>query len=133
MPTLRPLWSLAPLALSIGCGGRADPTPAPAPATISSDQAPSGPGASPGRRPAPAAERASFDAVVLERVDAGPYGYLRVRRDGAAQTIWVVTPFVAINAGTRVHVDSFARARDFASRRLKRRFDDLYFAAVHSA
>jgi hypothetical protein len=78
----------------------------------------------------PAGERLSFDAVVLERLDAGSYGYLRVARDDGSAPTWIATLRPSVEVGAHVHVTAFGHTRDFDSRRLKRRFDDLYFAAV---
>jgi hypothetical protein len=78
----------------------------------------------------PAGERLSFDAVVVERLDAGSYGYLRVVRDDGSTSTWVATLRPSVEVGARVHVTAFGHTRDFDSHRLKRRFDDLHFAAV---
>jgi hypothetical protein len=78
----------------------------------------------------PAGERLSFDAVVVERLDAGSYGYLRVTRDDGSAPAWIATLRPSVEVGARVHVTAFGHTRDFDSPRLKRRFDDLYFAAV---
>lgn len=121
-----------PLALSallLGC--QHEPAPGASPAAAASAE---GGALGPLQRYAlPAAERASFDATVVERIDAGSYGYLRVLRDGAAAPAWVVTMRPSVDVGARVRVTTFGHARDFDSRRLGRRFDDLYFAAVRRA
>ncbi|HEU4408460.1 MAG TPA: hypothetical protein VFS43_24570 [Polyangiaceae bacterium] len=129
---------LASLALLQGCTTDPAPAPAPAAAIAAAPEAPARPaeGGALGplqRYALPAAERTSFDGVVLERLDAGSYGYLRVRRDGDAAPTWVVTMLPSVGVGARVHVKAYGRARDFDSRRLGRRFDDLYFATVRRA
>jgi hypothetical protein len=139
MPALRfSTLLLASLALLQGC--KLDPAPIAAPSTapqaaaeVSSRPAESGALGPLQRYALPASERTSFDATVIERVDAGSYGYLRVQRDGNAAPTWVVTMRPSVGVGTRVHVTAFGRARNFDSKRLGRRFDDLYFAAVRRA
>jgi hypothetical protein len=74
----------------------------------------------------------SFDGRVVERLDAGPYAYLRVARDGAGDA-WVVSMVGKPHPGDRVHVDAVGRADHFDSARLGRRFDDLWFAAVRTS
>jgi hypothetical protein len=120
---------LALLALLPGC--QHEPSPGASPSAAASAE-----GGALGPLPRyalPAAERGSFDATVVERIDAGSYGYLRVQRDGSAAPAWVVTMRPSVDVGARVRVTTFGHARDFDSRRLGRRFDDLYFAAVRRA
>lgn len=73
-----------------------------------------------------------FDGRVVERLDAGPYAYLRVARDGAGDA-WVVSMRGTVRAGDRVHVDAVGRVERFDSARLGRSFDDLWFAAVRTS
>jgi hypothetical protein len=129
---------LASLALVQGCERDPAPPAAPSIATRAAAEASARPARDGALGPLqryalPASERTSFDATVVERVDAGSYGYLRVRRDGDAAPTWVVTMRPSVAVGARVHVTAFGRARDFDSKRLGRRFDDLYFAAVRRA
>lgn len=139
MPALRfSTLLLASLALLQGCKPDPAPTAAPSTAPQAAAEASSRPTESGALGPLqryalPASERTSFDATVTERVDAGSYGYLRVQRDGDATPTWVVTMRPSVGVGTRVHVTAFGHARDFDSKRLGRRFDDLYFAAVRRA
>jgi hypothetical protein len=83
----------------------------------------------------PEGARPTFDGEVATRLDAGPYVYLEVRRAGG-ERVWVVT--LASSAGaargvSRVRVVAIGHARSFASKRLARTFDDLYFAVVRPA
>jgi hypothetical protein len=140
MHTLRlPALFFASLALLQGCQHDSAPgAPPPAAASAAPAEAPPRPaeGGALGplqRYALPASERTSFDAIVIERLDAGSYGYLRVRREGDAAPTWVVTLRPSVEAGARVHVIAFGRARDFDSKRLGRRFDDLYFGTVRRA
>jgi glucose/arabinose dehydrogenase len=115
------------------------PAPVTTPAREAASTAPTGASARPPaagalgplqRYALPAGERLSFDAVIVERLDAGSYGYLRVVRDDGSASVWIATLRPSVDVGARVHVTAFGHTRDFDSRRLKRRFDDLYFAAV---
>ncbi len=83
----------------------------------------------------PEGARPTFEGDVAARLDAGPYVYLQVDRAGAGR-VWVVT--LASSAGAargvaHVHVVAIGHADRFASRRLSRTFDDLYFAVVRPA
>jgi hypothetical protein len=80
----------------------------------------------------PEADRLRFPGRVVERLVAGSYTYLEVERDRGDRA-WVVT--LSDSAGAAAGIDdvdviAVGHARDFASKRLKRRFDDLYFAVV---
>jgi hypothetical protein len=80
----------------------------------------------------PEADRIRFGARVVERLVAGSYTYLEVER-AHGDRAWVVT--LSDSAGAAAGIDdvdviAVGHARDFASKRLKRRFDDLYFAVV---
>jgi hypothetical protein len=123
---------LALFSLAQGCRNAPEQgaPPGPAPAASAPAAGPLGPLQ---QYALPQAERLSFDAKVVERLDAGSYGYLRVARDDGAAPVWIATLRPSVEVGARVRVTTFGRARDFDSRRLKRRFDDLYFAAVRRA
>jgi hypothetical protein len=88
----------------------------------------------PAREPGPLeghllAEPVRFDGRVVERLEAGSYAYLRVTREGAGDA-WVVGVRPRARVGDRVHVDAMGRAEGFKSKRLGRRFDELWFASV---
>ncbi|MCH9683336.1 MAG: hypothetical protein K0V04_18010 [Deltaproteobacteria bacterium] len=77
----------------------------------------------------PAEGRRQLVGVIEERLPAGGYLYLRLQpEDGASQ--WVVTLGGSAGVGSRVEVDNLGSRRDFHSRRLGRRFDDLVFGVV---
>lgn len=84
------------------------------------------------KNPLLAAEPAdeSFSGTVVTRLPAGGYTYLELERTGGRRT-WVVTMSEAPLEGSTVTVTAYARAVDFESRRLRRRFAALLFAAVH--
>jgi hypothetical protein len=72
---------------------------------------------------------APFGGTVEERLPAGGYTYLRVRRDDGGGA-WTVTMGPGAGVGDRVVVKSFGRQTDFVSRRLRRTFPDLVFGVV---
>lgn len=80
----------------------------------------------------PAADRIRFGGRVVERLAAGSYTYLQIeRREGDRS--WVVTLSDSTGAAAGiddVDVIAVGRAEHFTSKRLRRRFDDLYFAVV---
>jgi len=73
-------------------------------------------------------QRSTFSGVVLERLDAGPYEYLRVQpADDEAR--WVATLKRARTLHA-VDITVIAQAERFESRRLHRTFTSLSFAVV---
>ena len=80
----------------------------------------------------PAADRIRFAGRVVERLVAGSYTYLEIER-AAGDRAWVVTLTTSEGAALGiddVNVVAVGHARNFESKRLRRRFDDLYFAVV---
>lgn len=84
----------------------------------------------PPSRPTPIPSKERFEGAATERIEAGSYTYLRVRRDGSGDHVWVVTMGRSPKAGERVSITSFGEQRDFYSRRLGRTFNQLLFATV---
>lgn len=72
-----------------------------------------------------------FEGRVAERLAVGSYAYLRVEREGAADA-WVVAMRPRANVGDRVQISAVGRAENFDSKRLGRRFDELWFAVVRT-
>lgn len=66
--------------------------------------------------------------VVVDRLAAGSYTYLRIDVD--AHERWVAVVGSGHGVGDRVVVESMGVHRDFHSRRLGRAFDELHFASV---
>jgi len=66
---------------------------------------------------------------VVERLDAGRYGYLRIA-EGGSPGVWLVAVKPKARVGDAVVGKGVARARDFESRRLHRTFEELYFGSV---
>lgn len=70
----------------------------------------------------------SLRGRVIERVDAGPYRYLRLSHERGEQ--WLVSLTTNAQPGSVVTATVLADVRDFESRRLRRTFDRLAFATV---
>jgi hypothetical protein len=77
-------------------------------------------------------ERHWFEGVVVSRLAAGQYVYLRLRDATGAET-WFVSLAATTPAAARVRALAIGRAEHFHSRRLDRDFSPLLFAAVRSA
>lgn len=88
-------------------------------------------GALGGREPEPARRRdargaGAVEAVVEERIDAGPYGYLRLD-DGR----WVVGLSRAVAVGQPVQIVPVGFLDTFHSDRTGLDFSPLWFGAIH--
>jgi hypothetical protein len=80
----------------------------------------------------PASERMRFEGRVVGRLEAGSYVYLELER-ASGEHVWVVT--LRSSSGGAVGITSASvvavgYAPQFASKRLGRTFDGLYFAVV---
>lgn len=76
-----------------------------------------------------------FEGRVLERLEAGSYVYLEIERPNG-ERVWVVTLASSSGASrdvTAASIVAVGYAPHFASKRLKRSFDGLYFAVVRPA
>lgn len=80
----------------------------------------------------PEAERQPFAAQVVERLDAGPYAYLRVI-DPTGHELWAAVLSRSLTSSARVQLTPLARADHFTSRRLGRAFAPLTFATLAPA
>lgn len=83
----------------------------------------------------PASERMRFEGRVVDRLEAGNYVYLAIERPNG-ERVWVVTLGSSTGAGrgvTSASVVAVGYAPHFASKRLGRSFDGLYFAVVRPA
>lgn len=65
---------------------------------------------------------------VVERLQAGSYGYLRL--DEEPRESWFVVMGTAPSIGTKLKFRTYAVANDFHSPRLKRRFERIYFTSI---
>jgi hypothetical protein len=81
-------------------------------------------GAAPGQ-PAPSA---SVKGKIVERLDAEPYSYLRLKTDQGET--WAAVPKTDKNAGDEVVVTNAMAMPDFESKTLKRKFELVYFGTL---
>ena len=72
---------------------------------------------------------APFAGTVEERLPAGGYTYLAVRREDQS-LLWTVTMGPGARVGERIDVRSFGRQENFVSARLHRTFPELVFGMV---
>lgn len=79
---------------------------------------------------APATPSASTEVKgqVLERLDAPPYSYLRIKTDKGET--WAAVTKTDAGPGTAVTVVGAMPMRDFESKTLKRKFDLVYFGSL---
>ena len=84
--------------------------------------------------PAPGAAPASGEGLsgkVLERLDASPYCYLRLKTSKGE--VWVAIPEAKIEKGTDVTVVNPMLMSNFESKTLKRTFAEVYFGTLAGA
>lgn len=79
----------------------------------------------------PAAARRWREGIVIERIPAGPYVYLRLRQSGG-ESHWLVSLRATTPRGDHVRALIVGQAEHFHSQRLDRDFSPLAFAAVRS-
>jgi hypothetical protein len=81
---------------------------------------------------APAAPpSASIKGKVLERLDAPPYSYLRIKAGQEEQ--WAAVPKSDVAKGTEVTVVNAMPMANFESKTLKRKFEVVYFGTLEGA
>jgi hypothetical protein len=76
----------------------------------------------------PEAPSATIKGKVLERLDAPPYSYLRLKT--AQGEIWAAVPKVEAPNGAEVVVSGAMPMTDFESKTLKRKFPVIYFGTL---
>lgn len=81
-----------------------------------------------GQAPAPAE---SITGKVLERVDASPYCYLRLKT--AKGEVWAAVPEAKLEKGAEVTLANPMMMVNFESKTLKRTFPEIYFANLAPA
>jgi len=69
---------------------------------------------------------ATFSGVVLATTNASRYTYVQVKNDKG--TIWAAGPVFDVKVGDRVSVQGGMPTRNFTSKVLNRKFDELYLA-----
>jgi hypothetical protein len=80
---------------------------------------------------APQGAGATVKGTVLERLDAAPYSYLRIK--GETGEVWAAVPKTEIEKGADVVVSGAMPMQDFESKTLKRKFDVVYFGTIGGA
>lgn len=86
------------------------------------------PGATPGAAPA---SGEGLSGKVLERLDASPYCYLRLKT--AKGEVWAAVPEAKIEKGADVTVANPMLMSNFESKTLKRTFAEVYFGTLATA
>ena len=81
--------------------------------------------------PPQAASSASIKGTILERLDAEPYSYLRLKTDQGEA--WVAVPKTDKAMGAEVVVGGAMPMNGFESKTLKRKFDLVYFGTLAGA
>ena len=84
--------------------------------------------AGPGPGPGQAAPSASVKGKIVERLDAEPYSYLRLKTDQGET--WAAVPKTDKAAGDEVVVANAMPMPDFESKTLKRKFEIVYFGTL---
>jgi hypothetical protein len=74
---------------------------------------------------------ASLKGKVLERLDAPPYSYLRIK--SGKDELWAAVPKAEVAKGAEVTVLNAMPMADFESKTLKRKFDVVYFGTLEGA
>ena len=72
------------------------------------------------------AAEATFTGIVLATTNASRYTYVQVKNDKG--TIWAAGPVFDVKVGDRVTVEGGMTAKNFTSKTLNRKFDELYLA-----
>jgi hypothetical protein len=85
--------------------------------------------AAPTSAPATAPAQANgLTGTLLERIDASPYSYLRLKT--AQGEVWAAVPEAKVEKGTEVTVVSPMLMNQFESKTLKRTFAEIYFGTL---
>jgi hypothetical protein len=69
-----------------------------------------------------------LSGLILEKLDAPPYSFLRIQTRGGEA--WVAVPVVALPPRTHVTVIHGAELRNFTATQLQRRFDSVVFGTL---
>lgn len=73
----------------------------------------------------------SITGKLLERIEASPYCYLRIKT--ASGEVWAAVPETKVEKGAEVTVAGAMIMRDFESKTLKRTFAEVYFGTLAPA
>jgi len=107
-----------------GCNYSKTPEAAKVPLSDAPAMAPGAGGA------APAAEAGALAGPVVEKLDAPPYVYLKVKT--AQGEVWAAVPETKIEKGAMVRVHNPMLMTKFESKSLKRTFDEVYFGTLNA-
>jgi hypothetical protein len=77
---------------------------------------------------APEAAGATIKGKLVERLDAAPYSYLKIK--SAQGEVWAAVPKTELGAGADVVVTGAMPMSDFESKTLKRKFEVVYFGTL---
>jgi hypothetical protein len=77
---------------------------------------------------APEAAGATIKGKLVERLDAAPYSYLKIKT--AQGEVWAAVPKTELAAGADVAVTGAMPMSDFESKTLKRKFEVVYFGTL---
>lgn len=121
MNPLRTSLLLAALACVAGCKKEAPPAP---PAPVQPGALPGAPGGG----PAQAAPAGGLAGVVVERLEAPGYTYLKVK--GAQGETWAAVPTTQLAVGARVNITNPMPMENFESKTLGRTFDLVMFGGA---
>jgi len=79
--------------------------------------------------PAPAAAE-NISGKLIERIDAPPYSYLKIK--SAAGEIWAAVPETKVEKGADVTIFNPMQMANFESKTLKRKFDVVFFGTMEA-
>lgn len=71
---------------------------------------------------------ASFSGVVLQTTNASRYTYVQINT--GKETLWAAAPAFEVKVGDRVAVEGGMLTKNFTSKVLNRKFDELYMAGA---
>jgi hypothetical protein len=80
---------------------------------------------------APEGAAATVKGTVLERLDAAPYSYLRIKAESGE--VWAAVPKTEVEKGAEVVVTGAMPMNDFESKTLKRKFAVVWFGTLGGA
>ncbi|MBL0313433.1 MAG: nucleotide-binding protein [Holophagaceae bacterium] len=78
--------------------------------------------------PAPAPTGNNISGKLIERIDASPYSYLKIKSEKGE--IWAAVPETKIEKGADVTVFNAMQMDNFESKTLKRKFDVVFFGTM---
>jgi hypothetical protein len=83
---------------------------------------------SPSPNPSAASTNTTVTGTVLERLDAPPYSYLRLKTEKGE--VWVAVPMATVESGGKVTITHGAALKNFAAPRIGKKFDAVTFGTL---